>query len=93
MCLPSSGAALEQLLARHHRHGQEADEVHVEFYLHTREMYTALRTARKDARFMEDLNGNQQRINSCTILESDGHSFNADRYEALLEGTDPLWHK
>ena len=93
MCLPSSGATLEQLLARHHREGQKADEVHVEFYLHTREMYQALVTARNDARFMQALNGNTQRILYSTLLSADGHAFDDAPYEALMNGTDPLWAK
>lgn len=93
MCLPSSGSALEQLLARHHREGQKADEVHVAFFLHTREMYQALVTARKDAAFMTALNGNPQRILYSTILGTDGGSFKDEPYEALLNSDDPLWMK
>ena len=93
MSLPSSGAALEQLLARLHREGQRADEVLFEFYCHTREMYQALVTARKDARYMNALNGNPQRVLYSTILDADGHAFDDTVYEQLLESDNPLWSK
>lgn len=93
MCLPSSGAALEQLLARHHREGQTADEVHVAFFLHTREMYQALVTSRKDAAFMNAMNGNSQRILYSTILAPDGGAFDDEPYQKLMESDDPLWMK
>lgn len=91
LCFPSSGAAVEQLAARHHRQGQEADEVRIEFYCHSREMLDAVKTARRDATFMRDLGGNSQRILSATILNADGHRFDEAAYDELLAGDDPMW--
>jgi hypothetical protein len=95
MSFPSSGASVEQLAARHHRRGQEADEVVIEFYCHSREMFDAVMTAKEDAKFMADLNGNSQRILTSSILEADGHVFDPSRYEARKEAatfdTDPMW--
>jgi hypothetical protein len=86
-CLPSSGATLEQLLARHHRVGQEADIVHVEFYCHTSEMLDALETAQGDAGYMQDTGGQPQRILSANILDSDGHTLDKSTYRAYHFGT------
>jgi hypothetical protein len=95
MCFPSSGASCEQNAARHHRHGQEADEVIIEFYCHSREMFDAVQTAIEDAKFMADLNGNSQRILTSSILEADGHVFDTNRYETRKSKatweTDPMW--
>lgn len=93
LCLPSSGAAVEQLLARHHRHGQEADEVTFTFYLHSREMFQAYKTAVADAHLAEDLCGNSQRILSSVILAPDGHSFDPLPYDLREESLDPMWSK
>lgn len=91
--LPSSGASLEQLLARHHRPGQEADEVLVEWYCHTREQYEAFCTARRDAAFMEATSGNIQRVTSCVHLAADGHAFRDEPYEKLIAEGDVVWRK
>lgn len=79
-CIPSSGATLEQLLARHHRVGQEADIVHVEVYLHTSEMADALETAQRDAGYMQDTGGQPQRVLSANILDEDGHTLDLAAY-------------
>jgi hypothetical protein len=92
MCFPSSGSAVEQLAARHHRLGQEADEVKIEFYCHSREMYEALTTAVADANYMQGLNGNDQRILTAAILGADGKLFDFDSYKSrITAGTDPMW--
>ena len=75
MCMPSSGSTVEQLLARHHRIGQTADMVLVEFYQHTPAMREALTTALKDARFAQDVGGQPQRLLSCNLLTEDGHAL------------------
>lgn len=91
MAFPSSGSAVEQLAARHHRQGQQADEVKIEFYCHSREMIAALRTAIADAKFMSALNGNDQRILTATILDQDGRRFDADSYLEKQNKDDPMW--
>lgn len=95
LCFPSSGATAEQLAARHHRIGQLADEVRIEFYCHSRESFNAVRTAQRDAAFMEAINGNPQRITSSVILEADGRGFDPERYEARMSQAtseeDPMW--
>jgi hypothetical protein len=92
LTFPSSGSTVEQLAARHHRLGQEADEVHIEFYCHSREMFEAVQTAQRDATFMRDLNGNSQRILTANILDEHGHRFDPGRYEAMINaGDDPMW--
>lgn len=91
MCFPSSGAAVEQLAARHHRLGQDADEVRIEFYLHSSEMLNAVNTAIADARYMAALNGSEQRILSATLLAADGHRLDLDAFAASRDKTDPMW--
>jgi hypothetical protein len=73
MIMPSSGVRLEQLLARHHRPGQTAEHVHIEFYLHTEEIKKALDTARADAKFIEATSGNKQKILHSDLLDVKGH--------------------
>jgi len=60
---PSSGAAWEQLLGRMHRSGQAADEVHCTVYQHTAAYQSALRNAQRDAKYIEDSQGNPQKLN------------------------------
>lgn len=83
-CLPSSGSTLEQLLARHHRVGQEADLVHVEFYAHTPEMVDALETAQRDAAYAEGLSGQPQRVLSSNILDETGHRLDIGSYRVTM---------
>lgn len=90
-CFPSSGAAVEQLAARHHRIGQEADEVKIEFYCHSREMLQAINTAVSDAKYMSALNGNDQRILTATMLDANGHRLDLDARAASVDKHDPMW--
>lgn len=62
LTVPSSGATTEQLLARLHRDGQKAGEVRYHFYVRTKEDDDALRTALSDARYVEAIRGQPQRI-------------------------------
>jgi hypothetical protein len=62
MTTPPGGAAWEQGIARTHRSGQTADEVTVEVFLHTLEMQSAWDNACADARYVEDSQGQKQRI-------------------------------
>lgn len=64
---PSSGATWEQLLARHHRQGQDRDvEVHV--LLRDRVHHAALRSGVADARFVHDTTGAEQRLLLCDCV-------------------------
>lgn len=91
MCFPSSGASVEQLAARHHRLGQMADEVKIEFYCHSREMLQAVNTAIADAKYMAALNGNEQRILNATMLGPNGHRLDLDAKAAGVDKNDPMW--
>jgi len=79
MCLPSSGATLEQLLARHHRQGQTAPMVEFYWFCHTQEIANALTTAMNDAKFAEATLGNPQRILRADLLDSAGHNLDTQR--------------
>lgn len=67
LSIPSSGATLEQLLARLHRDGQKEDEVRYHFYCRTQEDDDAIRTCLRDARYVEAIRGQPQRILSASI--------------------------
>jgi hypothetical protein len=64
----TSGKAWEQLLARTHRHGQQADEVVCEVFLHIPELRDSFEQARSDARYLEDTYGNRQKLNYADIV-------------------------
>lgn len=57
-------ARWEQMLARTHRNGQQADEVSCFVYTHSL-FGRALRKARKDAKYIEETTGQEQRLNYC----------------------------
>lgn len=57
---PSSGQIWEQLLGRHHRPGQESDEVDVYVWAATPEQRAALASARRDAEYLQALQGPQK---------------------------------
>jgi hypothetical protein len=59
---PSSGQAWQQMLARLHRDGQEALAVNYYIYRHCSSYTRAWATARRKAYFMQDMNGDEQRI-------------------------------
>lgn len=62
---PSSGSAWEQLLGRTHRAGQMADEVSVKVVQTYPIQESALLSAKKDARYIEETTGNIQKLNFC----------------------------
>lgn len=66
---PSSGAVFEQLLGRMHRTGQQADEVHMTVYQHTEAFRSALATARRDARYIQDTQGTKQKLLYATYTD------------------------
>lgn len=63
---PADNALLEQVVARTHRPGQKADEVSVDFYLHTPELADALATARAKAQYVEETTENSQKLRIAT---------------------------
>lgn len=64
---PSDGAAWEQLLGRHHRPGQESDEVNFFVYRHADVYREAIDTARDLAQYIEDSFGGSQRLRRATF--------------------------
>lgn len=62
---PSSGAAMEQILGRTHRRGQQADEVNV--YLPSW-WEPELARATKDAHYIQETTGNRQRLLMADII-------------------------
>lgn len=62
MSPPASGLTWEQLLGRTHRDGQQADEVIYDVYLACEEHLKAMDQARADAKYMEDTQGQAQKI-------------------------------
>jgi hypothetical protein len=60
---PSTGGVdWEQTIARTHRPGQEADDVFVDVYLHTDDMEAAYVSAVRDARYIEQTQGQKQKL-------------------------------
>ncbi len=72
----SSGADAEQLIARTHRPGQEADEVRVDVFVHTPETLAAFRSSVRDAGYIEATQGQRQKLNFAERL-----GFGADAFE------------
>lgn len=64
---PSDGATWEQLLGRHHRPGQMADEVNVSVYRHVDVYADAIDKARELAQYIEDSFGGSQRLRRATF--------------------------
>lgn len=68
---PPNGQAMEQLLGRMHRAGQEADEVTVAIYHHADPYRRAVAEARRQAKFIEESTGNVQKLNIANYTDSD----------------------
>jgi len=64
---PGAGRTWEQLLGRHHRPGQEADEVVFHVAQHTDVFREAFGTACRDARYIQETVGNRQKLTYCDI--------------------------
>jgi hypothetical protein len=62
---PSGGLDWEQMLARTHRPGQQADEVWADVYVHTLETLGAFAKALEDARYIEQSQGQRQKLLYC----------------------------
>lgn len=58
----SSKEGMEQLLARLHREGQKSDAVYTQAYLHTVELYDALKSAYRQAQFNYTMQQNMQKL-------------------------------
>ena len=61
---PSSGSDWEQLLGRHHRNGQVADEVEFQVYRHTEAVRKAVEKARDLSEYIQETFGAKQRLAS-----------------------------
>lgn len=59
---PSDAGIWEQLLARHHRQGQEATEVKFYVYRHTEEMRSAMDSALEYASYCQETTGKAERL-------------------------------
>lgn len=62
MVSPSSGLKWEQALGRLHRPGQLADTVEVELYQHHDVLVSAWQDGLRDARYIEDITGQRQKL-------------------------------
>jgi hypothetical protein len=65
---PSDSGAWEQLLGRHHRQGQEADEVRFDVYQHVPEFSGSLDAAREGARYVRETTGSIQRLAVARVI-------------------------
>lgn len=65
---PSSGADMEQLIARNHRPGQDADEVRFDVCVHTEELADAFSSALRDAEYIEHSQGQRQKLNLARLI-------------------------
>jgi len=61
-CSPAGGRDFEQLLARTHRSGQQAEQVTAEVYLHTEELLSAFDNAIAEAKNVFETHGTPQRL-------------------------------
>lgn len=64
---PSAGKTWEQLLGRHHREKQEADEVLFEVFIPCTEILDSFNQALSDARYLEDTLGQDQKLCFCDL--------------------------
>lgn len=83
-CL-TSGKAWEQLLGRTHRDGQNADEVTADVILTCLEHVLAFEQARRDARYLEEITGQNQKLNFADIV--------VPSPEDVMFRTGPRWTK
>ena len=71
---PASGNSWEQLLGRLHRQGNTADEIEFYVYLHCKEFVNAFEQAQKDAAFIEESQGQKQKLNFAQIIRLENGS-------------------
>lgn len=65
--LPPNGAAVEQLLGRMHRDGQQADEVEFTVLCGCVQAWAGFESARADARYIEASTGQNQKLNYADV--------------------------
>ena len=68
MSPPANGTVTEQLVGRHHRPGQIADEVNITFMLHLDAQRLALAQAINDAEYVQETTGQMQKVLAATKL-------------------------
>lgn len=81
--MPSTGSAVEQMIARTHRDGQEADEVTVDVLVTCLEHLEAFHQAYKDADYIQASTGSPQKLMLAGV----------DFAREVLTGVGPRWHK
>lgn len=85
---PSGGDVCEQLIGRTHRSGQTADEINFEMYMHCLELWQCFDKARSDARYIQDMMNQKQKLCLATVsVMSEGEMI-----QRTL-ANDPLWGK
>jgi len=62
LAMPSNGGAVEQLIGRTHRPGQQNEEVVVWWNASTPEMVRAMESAEEDAKFAKQAHGQEQKL-------------------------------
>jgi len=73
---PASGDTFEQLLGRFHRPGQAADDVCFDVCLHTKELFDGFLKAQRDAVYIQESTGLEQKLNLATIKIEDERGEN-----------------
>jgi hypothetical protein len=69
LCPWSGGATWEQTIARTFRPGQDADEVTVDVYCHTPELFRSIEIAIEQARYIEAVTSSRQKLLMGTWIE------------------------
>ena len=64
----SDGTAIEQLIGRHHRPGQQADEVWFNVYTHTEILKKALTDSYVRSAYIKEITGNDQKLLLATTV-------------------------
>lgn len=83
---PTSGTIWEQMIARTHRPGQDADEVIFNIYLHCRELWGSFMQAQRDSEYIFGTLGQEQRLRIATkVFPTVNDVFNRVQSKA------PLW--
>ena len=65
---PTNGTTVEQLLGRHHRPGQLADEIHVYYCNHHDLFEYAMEQSIRDAEYIHRVTGNDQKLLLATTV-------------------------
>lgn len=86
LACPSGGDTWEQVLARTHRFGQTADEIGFDVYLHCKELRDAFDNARRDARYIQDSTGQEQKLTLATV-----DVLTVGEIASKIASSDPLW--